>query len=127
MLAHHLGLVVRPLVGRLLLGQQHFFHGVFTAETGDGEHDRVDRRDEREAAAECLLGVLVQLVRIGELDLSQESAASYGFRVKRRRITDRQVRYEPFFALMKPCKSGFKSSIGHNLFGMCDSKPSIAT
>ena len=40
---------------------------------------------EREAAAECLLGVLAQLARIGELDLSQESAASCGSRRASRR------------------------------------------
>src|SRR5207245_582520 len=70
MLADHLGLVEGPLVGGLLLGKQHLLHRVVAPERGDRQHDRVDRGRERGAAAECRLAALVDLLGVGDLDLS---------------------------------------------------------
>jgi hypothetical protein len=58
-LADDLGVVEGPLVGGLLLGQQHLFHGVIAAEGRDGQDHRVDavtsatRRLKELAACSC--------------------------------------------------------------------------
>src|SRR6266849_10749120 len=67
-LADDLGLVESPLVGGLLLRQQHLLHGVVAAEGRDGQGHRVDGRDQRDPATEGIRGVLVQLVGLGQLD-----------------------------------------------------------
>src|SRR5437660_1233059 len=69
-LADHAGLVERPLIGRLLLGQQQLLHGIAAAQRGDRQHHRVDRGGQRDASTERLVAPLLQLVGIGKLDLS---------------------------------------------------------
>ena len=69
-LADDLGLIEGPLIGRLLLGEQHLLHRVLAAEARDGQHDRVDGGQERDPTAEGLVALLGQLVGIGQLDLS---------------------------------------------------------
>ena len=74
-LADHLGLVERPLVGGLLLGEEHLLHGVVAAEGGDGEEHREDGGDERDAPGEMVLPALVELFGVGELDLRHGSGS----------------------------------------------------
>ena len=74
-LADDLGLVVRPLVGGFLLGEQHLLHGVVAAEGGDGQHDGVDGGDEGDATAERLVAPLLQLLGVRELDLSHAAGS----------------------------------------------------
>jgi hypothetical protein len=77
MLADDLGLVEGPLVGGLLLRQQHLLHGVVAAEGRDGQDHRVDGRDQRDPATERPLRVLVQLVGLRQLSFGHlESRAA---------------------------------------------------
>ena len=68
-LADDLGLVEGPLIGGLLLGEQHLLRRVVAAQRRDGEDDGEDGGDERDAPAEPVLGALVQLLGVRELDL----------------------------------------------------------
>jgi len=64
-LADDLGLVEGPLIGGLLLGEQHLLHRVVAAEGRDGQDHREDGRDQRDPPAEVTDRVLVQLFGIG--------------------------------------------------------------
>src|SRR5262249_24287544 len=77
-LANDLRLVERPLVGGLLLGEQHLLRGVVAAERSDGEHDRIDGGGERGATAKGRLAALLDLVRAGNLDLIHATRCTLG-------------------------------------------------
>jgi hypothetical protein len=47
---------------------------VVAAERRDGQDHRVDGRDQRDPAAEGILGVLAQLVGLGQLDFHHASS-----------------------------------------------------
>jgi hypothetical protein len=53
----NLGLVERPLVGRLLLGKEHFLHSVILSQRGDGQYDGKDCSDQGASLGEpfCLI------------------------------------------------------------------------
>src|SRR5262245_19016404 len=89
-LAYHLGLIERPLVRRLLLGQQHLLHRVVSAERRDRQDDRVDRGRERDAPTERLPAALVELLRVWNLDFSHSGRSPGGSPPAWRRVPPRR-------------------------------------
>src|SRR5438132_777627 len=75
-LADDLGLIEGPLVGRLLLGEQHLLGGVAAPEPRDGEEDGVDGSAEGHAPPEAALGLLAYLLRIRHLYFRHRATGS---------------------------------------------------
>src|SRR5205814_3543997 len=75
-LADHLRLVEGPLIGGLLLRQEHLLHRVVSPERRDRQDHGVDRRREGDATAEMLLAPLVELLGVRQLELRHVAASS---------------------------------------------------
>src|SRR5262249_6340485 len=76
MLPNHFGLVKGPLIRRLLLGQEHLFHGVVAPEGREGQHDRIHRSGDGYPTREGLVFDLFQLFRIGKFDFRHRFSSS---------------------------------------------------
>src|SRR2546430_5843550 len=76
MLADHLRLVEGPLIGGLLLGEEHLLHRVVSPERRDRQDHGIDRRREGDATAEMLLAPLLELLGVRQLELRHVAASS---------------------------------------------------
>src|SRR5207302_11447908 len=75
-LADHLRLVEGPLVGGLLLREEHLLHRVVPPERRDRQDHGVDRRREGDAPAEPPLAPLLELPGVRQLELRHAAASS---------------------------------------------------
>ena len=76
MLPAGLGLIVSPLVGSLLLEQDHFFHGLAAIQGADGQDGRKNGGGEGDPPGKFVTHDLFHLFGLGEFNFSHSGFLS---------------------------------------------------